>query len=67
MEPKVWEVLIILAIVILLFGPNRLAGPGAGAGKALREFRDALGQGRSGETVQGDAEKASESAGSRAG
>ena len=30
-----------LAIVILLFGPSRLAGLGGAVGKAMREFRDA--------------------------
>jgi sec-independent protein translocase protein TatA len=40
-DPKFWEMLIVLAIVVLLFGPNRLAGLGGGIGRAMREFRDA--------------------------
>ncbi|HKX18966.1 MAG TPA: twin-arginine translocase TatA/TatE family subunit [bacterium] len=40
MDPKFWEMLVVLAIVILLFGPNRLAGLGAAVGKAMREFRE---------------------------
>jgi sec-independent protein translocase protein TatA len=41
MGPKFWELMIVLAIVILLFGPSRLAGLGGAVGKAMREFRDA--------------------------
>jgi TatA/E family protein of Tat protein translocase len=41
MGPKFWELIILLAIVVLLFGPNRLAGVGEAVGKAIREFRDA--------------------------
>jgi sec-independent protein translocase protein TatA len=43
MGPKFWELMIVLAIVVLLFGPHRLAGLGECVGKALREFRDAIG------------------------
>jgi TatA/E family protein of Tat protein translocase len=41
MGPKFWELIILLAIVVLLFGPNRLAGVGEAVGKAIREFRHA--------------------------
>jgi sec-independent protein translocase protein TatA len=41
MGAKFWELIIVLAIVILLFGPSRLAGLGGAVGKAMREFRDA--------------------------
>lgn len=41
MGPKFWELIIVLAIIILLFGPNRLAGLGGAIGKAMRDFRDA--------------------------
>lgn len=34
------ELLIILAIVILIFGANRLAGLGRGLGQAIRGFKD---------------------------
>ena len=36
------EWLIILLILLLLFGANRLAGLGAAAGKTIREFRKAM-------------------------
>jgi sec-independent protein translocase protein TatA len=36
----VWELLIILAVILLLFGGTRLAGLGKSTGRALREFKD---------------------------
>ena len=41
MSAKMWELLIVLGIVILLFGPSRLAGLGGAIGKAMRDFREA--------------------------
>jgi sec-independent protein translocase protein TatA len=38
-----WELLLILFVVLLFFGAGKLAGVGAGLGKAARGFRDALG------------------------
>ena len=34
------ELLIILAIVIIIFGANRLPGLGRGIGSAIRNFKD---------------------------
>ncbi|MER3459151.1 MAG: twin-arginine translocase TatA/TatE family subunit [Chloroflexota bacterium] len=36
------EILIILFVVLLLFGPGRLANVGRDLGRGIREFRDAL-------------------------
>jgi sec-independent protein translocase protein TatA len=36
------ELLIILLILLLLFGANRLAGLGAAAGKTIKEFRKSM-------------------------
>ncbi len=47
------ELLIILVIVLIIFGPGRLTGAGAALGKAIREFRQG---------VQGDSEKKNPSA-----
>lgn len=41
MGQKFWELIIVLAIIILIFGPSRLAGLGGAVGKAMREFREA--------------------------
>jgi sec-independent protein translocase protein TatA len=37
------ELLIILAIVIVIFGANRLPGLGKGIGSAIRGFKDEMG------------------------
>jgi sec-independent protein translocase protein TatA len=42
------ELLLILVIVVLIFGVGKLAEAGAGIGKAIREFRNAI----SGETEE---------------
>ena len=39
MDIGVPELLIILAIIIVLFGPARLAGAGKSLGEAIRNFR----------------------------
>ena len=41
MTGKMWELIILLVIVVLLFGPSRLAGLGGAIGKAMRDFREA--------------------------
>ena len=37
-----WEILILLVVVLLLFGPNRLPEMGRSLGKGLREFKDSV-------------------------
>ena len=37
-----WELLIILALVLLVFGPTRLPAMARGVGQAIREFRQSL-------------------------
>ncbi len=36
------ELLIILAIIIVIFGANRLPGLGKGIGSAIRNFKDGI-------------------------
>ena len=38
------ELLIILAVVLIIFGPNKLPALGSGIGNALRNFRKAVNQ-----------------------
>jgi sec-independent protein translocase protein TatA len=40
------ELLIILAIVIVIFGANRLPGLGRGIGSAIKNFKDEMGPGK---------------------
>ena len=39
---NIWEVLILLLVALLLFGPKRLPEMGRSLGKGLREFKDSL-------------------------
>ena len=40
--PGMWELLVILAIVLLIFGPKRIKGLGADLGNAIKGFRNAV-------------------------
>ena len=42
----IWELVIILAILMLIFGANRLSGLGKGMGQAIRGFKDEMGPGK---------------------
>lgn len=46
----VWEAVIILAVVLVLFGGSRLAGLGKGVGRSIREFKDEVTTGKDVET-----------------
>lgn len=39
---SIWQLLIILLIIVLLFGTKRLRGIGEDLGKALKSFRSAM-------------------------
>ena len=39
---SIWEVLILLLVVLLLFGPRRLPEMGRSLGKGMREFKDSI-------------------------
>ncbi|MEM1112275.1 MAG: twin-arginine translocase TatA/TatE family subunit [Pseudomonadota bacterium] len=59
----IWQLLIILAIVIMLFGSKRLAGLGGDLGTAIRGFRQATKEGAGDEAEQRhDSDNALESA-----
>ena len=38
----IWEILIILVVVLLIFGPRRLPEMAKGLGQSLREFRKGI-------------------------
>ena len=44
------EILVILAIALLIFGPGRLSELGKGLGEGIRNFKSAVGGGKEGET-----------------
>ena len=37
-----WELLILVFVVLLVFGPKRLPEMGRGLGKGMREFKDSI-------------------------
>ena len=39
---SIWEIMILLLVALLLFGPKRLPEMGRSLGKGLREFKDSL-------------------------
>lgn len=45
MAPSIWQLLIILAIVILLFGTKKLRNIGGDLGGAIKNFRSSLKEG----------------------
>lgn len=59
---SIWQLLIILVIVILLFGTKRLRGLGTDLGSAIKSFRSAVKEGEDdselsdneGQTIEGE-------------
>ncbi len=43
------EILLILAVALLLFGPSKLASLGKGLGEGIRNFKTAIKEGEEGE------------------
>ena len=51
---SIWQLLIILVIVVLLFGTSRLRSLGGDLGSALKSFRSAVREGDKDETSSDD-------------
>jgi sec-independent protein translocase protein TatA len=51
---SIWQLLIILAIVVMLFGTSRLRNIGSDLGSAIRGFRDSMSK----DDASGDSESA---------
>ena len=45
----IWEILILLLVVLLVFGPKRLPEMGRSLGRGMREFKDSISGGGKGE------------------
>ncbi len=45
MGPSIWQLLIILVIVLLLFGTKRIGNLGSDLGAAIKGFRNAFSEG----------------------
>lgn len=57
MHLSIWELLLVLIIVLVLFGGSRLRNLGSDLGSAIRGFRDAMKEGGRPETVEEDPKK----------
>ena len=57
MHFSIWELLLILVIVLVLFGGSRLRNLGSDLGSAIRGFRNAMNEGGKPETVEEDPKK----------
>ena len=42
MAPRLWQLLLVLGIVIVVFGTKRLRGMGSDLGSAIRGFKDSM-------------------------
>lgn len=42
MKPGLWEILILVFVIVLLFGTTRLPMVGRHLGRGMREFKDGL-------------------------
>ena len=50
----IWELLILLLVLLLVFGPKRLPEMGRQLGKGMREFKDSVSGKDDDETVEGE-------------
>ena len=55
----VWELLVVLVIVLLIFGASRLTGIGKGLGGAINAFRTEVKKGKEDEEEEGKAPETS--------
>ena len=62
MRFSVWELLLILVIVLVLFGGTRLRNLGSDLGSAIRGFRDSMKDGAKSETAEENPKKIEQAA-----
>jgi len=72
MSPSIWQILIVLVIVLLLFGPKKIPGLGRSLGEAIRGFKkgvsedpeiDVTGSAKNEQIAEDDKEKKGEGQG----
>ncbi len=51
------HLIVILAIVLLIFGPSKLPDLGSGLGKSIREFKKAMHEGQNTSSLDQEKEK----------
>lgn len=58
MMPSVWQILIVLLIVLLVFGTKKLRNVGSDLGSAIRGFRKGMSEDEAPKQIDGDSEDA---------
>lgn len=56
---SIWQLLIVLVIVLLLFGTKKLRGMGSDLGGAVKGFKDAVTKDEDKSSAEGEAEETS--------
>lgn len=54
MAPSIWQLLIVLAIIILLFGTKKLRNIGGDLGGAIKNFRTSMKEGEQAAAKEGE-------------
>lgn len=54
---SIWQLLIVLVIIVLLFGTSKLRNLGGDLGAALKNFRDSMRSGEEEEAKPGESER----------
>ena len=67
MHFSIWELMLILVIVLVLFGGSRLRNLGSDLGSAIRGFRDAMKEGGKPATAEEEPKKLEQAAQERSG
>jgi sec-independent protein translocase protein TatA len=49
MQLGTWEIIIVLVVVLLLFGPGRIVKVAGELGKSIKAFKDGLNEGKASE------------------
>ena len=67
MGPSIWQILIVLLIVLLLFGTKKLRNVGSDLGEAIKGFKKGLQDGEPGKLEQQTRADAAPESGQKAG
>lgn len=52
-----WEIVVVLAIILLVFGPGRITKVAGELGKSIKAFKDGLSEDKKDEDTQDSADK----------
>ena len=58
MSPSIWQILIVVGLILLFFGPKRIPGLGKSLGEAIRGFKKGISDDEIDVTPEGGAQPA---------